>query len=253
MRLSLGLIVGVVLTAARLCWAQAPALALAAALDPAAPSVAVSAPADPRWDITLDGFVGAPIGHLRVGESPTGANKLSSMPSPGTNLRLHDLGVDVSEAVQATIGFHFTAKDAVRLGFLYYFLRGSTTPDHPIFYNGPEFTPGSVDTNADFYRLSLDYERTLLSTPAGELLIASVGLTYVDFNPTLTGSNQSGSVAAEGSGRSNSEDFYRQELPVPIAGVQWEHPLRPGLRLRAVVSGGGLPRVNSGRGTCQQE
>ncbi len=217
--------------------AQAPAPAL----------VATSDPVDERWDVTLDGRVGAPIGRLRVGEFPTGINKRTGAPgSPGTTLRLHDLGIDVSEAVEGTVGFHVTPKDAVRARYLYYFLDGRTTLHHSIFYNGPEFTGPSLSTNADFYRLSLDYERTLLSRPSGERLIASAGLTYVNFNPTLTGNNRSG-ASSEANGRSNSEDFYRQELPVPILGLRWDHVLRPGLLLRSSVSGGFLPRVDSMR------
>lgn len=73
----------------------------------------------------------------------------------------------------------------------------------------------------------------------------SVGLSYVNFNPTLTGNSSEGGV--ETHGRRNSEDFYRQELPVPIAGLRWDHPLGRQLLLRASLAGGGLPRVDSGR------
>ena len=247
MRLSLGLIACVVMIATpRVCWAQATAPTTPATPALAAPPVATSAAADAAWEVTLDGRVGFPIGRLRVGESPTGANKISgARPSPGTSLRLHDLGIDVSEALEGSVAFHVTPTDAARASFLYYFLDGRTTLQHSIFYNGPEFTPGALSTNADFYRLSLDYERTLLSRPSRARLIVSAGLTYVNFNPTLTGNNRSGAVAAEGSGRSNSEDFYRQELPVPILGLRWDHPLGPRLLLRTSVGGGLLPRIDS--------
>jgi hypothetical protein len=46
---------------------------------------------------------------------------------------------------------------------------------------------------------------------------------------------------------SNSEDFYRQELPVPILGLRWTYPLSNRWFLRTSLSGGGLPRVDSGR------
>src|SRR5207244_2182700 len=65
-------------------------------------------------------------------------------------------------------------------------------------------------------------------------LIGSAGLTYVSLNPMLTGH-----------GKSNSEDFYRQELPVPILGLRWDYPLRQRLLLRASLAGGALPRVDS--------
>jgi hypothetical protein len=87
----------------------------------------------------------------------------------------------------------------------------------------------------------------VLRRPSGERLIVSAGLTYVNFNPRLTGANRSaGPVGTlEGNGRSNSEDFYRQELPVPILGLRWDHPFSPRLLLRSSVAGGGLPRVDS--------
>jgi hypothetical protein len=240
---SLGPIVCVVmLTTPSVCRGQA------AALTPADPGpetalAATSTPRDERWEVTLDGRVGFPIGRLKVGEFPTGSNKLAGGGSPGTALRLHDLGIEVSEALEGSVAFHVTPGDAVRVSYLYYFLDGRTTLHHSVFYNGPEFTPGSLSTNADYYRLSLDYERTLLSRPSGDRLIGGVGLTYVNLNPTLTGNSPSAS--AEGSRGSNSEDFYRQELPVPILGVRWDHPLGPRLLLRTSVAGGGLPRIDS--------
>lgn len=99
-----------------------------------------------------------------------------------------------------------------------------------------------------FSRISLAYERTLLSRPSGEHVIGSVGLTYVSLDPTLTGNSpQQPGSSGKTHGKSNSEDFYRQELPVPILGLRWDHPLGRHWLLRASVSGGGLPRVNSGR------
>jgi len=75
----------------------------------------------------------------------------------------------------------------VRASYLYYFLRGGTTVNQSVVFNGQEFSAGSLHTNADFYRASLTYEHTLFSRSSGEQLIGSVGLSYVNFNPTLTG------------------------------------------------------------------
>jgi len=171
---------------------------------------------DNRWEVTLDGRLGFPTGRLRVGEFPTGSLKGVGGGSPGSLLRLRTLGINESEALEGTVAFHATPRDAVRASYLYYFL------------------DGHLRTNADFPRFSLAYERTLLGRPSGEGLIGSAGLTYVSLNPTLTGH-----------GKSNSEDFYRQELPVPILGLRWEHPLGQRLLMRASVAGGGLPRVDS--------
>src|SRR2546427_5398331 len=82
------------------CRAQAPAptpgsLALEAALEGANPVI------DGRWEVTLDGRIGFPIGRLKVGEFPTGSNRSGGGGTPGTLLRLHTLGIDVSEALRS--------------------------------------------------------------------------------------------------------------------------------------------------------
>jgi len=194
---------------------------------------------DGPWEFTLEGRLGFPTGRLKVGEF------LGGGATPGTLLRLHTLGIDTSEVIEGTAAFHFTPRDAVRTSVLYEFLRGSTTIRGPsVVYNGAEFTAGSLDTNADFYRLSLDYERTLFRQPSGQELVGSIGLTYVHFNPKLAGNIREGGPEASG-GRSNSEDFYRQELPVPILGLQWVYPFAERWTLRTSLSGGFLPRVDS--------
>jgi hypothetical protein len=199
------------------------------------------------WEATLEGRLGFPVGRLKVGEFPTGANKAGGGGTPGTLLHFNTLGVDHSEVIDASAAFHFTPRDAVRAGFLYYFLEGSTKISGPsVVYNGQEFTTGTLDTNSDFYRLSLDYERTLFGRPWQHELIGTVGLTYVSLNPKLTGQTKSGG-GGESHGQSNSEDFYRQELPVPILGLRWTYPLSNRWFLRTSLSGGGLPRVDSGR------
>jgi hypothetical protein len=223
------------------CQAQAPGSPGASAVPDPGPVATNTALAGP-WEFTFDGRVGAPTGRLQVGEAfaPGGG-------APGTLLRLRSLGIDVSGAVEGSVAFHATPNDAVRASYLYYFLRGSTTLTGPsVVYNGEEFTKGSLDTKADFYRISLAYERTLYRRTSGEQLIGSLGLTYVYFNPTLTGNTPpQAASSAETHGKSNSEDFYQQELPVPILGLRWDQPLGPQWLLRATVSGGGLPRVDS--------
>jgi len=223
----------VMLAAPLVCWAQAPAptpggAALEAAL------TGTNSVIDGRWEVTLDGRIGFPVGRLKVGEFPTGNNKIGGGGTPGTLLRLHTLGVDVSEALEGSVAFYVTPRDAVRASYLYYFLDGTSTPRVSVVYNGQEFAQGQLRANADFSRFSLAYERTLLGRPARERLVGSAGLTYVNLNPTLTGH-----------GKSNSEDFYRQELPVPILGLRWDYPLGQRLLLQASLAGGALPRVDS--------
>jgi len=50
-----------------------------------------------RWEFTIDGRIFAPTGRLQVGEFSTGSSKAGG--TPGTQLRLSDLGIDVSGAL----------------------------------------------------------------------------------------------------------------------------------------------------------
>jgi hypothetical protein len=179
---------------------------------------------DPRWEVSLDGQIGVPRGYVKVGENEI----------PGTKLRLHeDLGIDISGALEVGAAFHFTPRDAIRGTFLYYFLDGGANMPQSIAYNGAMFGPGHVDTNTDFYRFSLDYERELLNRPE-LVLTGSAGLTYAYLAVTLSGQ-----------GQRSPEDFFRQELPVPILGLRANFPLGDRVGARVFVAGGGLPPVNS--------
>jgi hypothetical protein len=191
-----------------------------------APTAVSNVPASspwPRWELTLDGGVGLPSGTLQVGETN----------ARGTPLAIrHDLGIDVSEAVEGSAAFHFTRQDALRLTFLYVFLRGSSTSSAPFVYNGATFPPGSVHATLDYGRFSLAYERELLNLGSRGQLVGSLGLTYVSLDAIVN---------------NDHEDFFRQELPVPIAGLRYEYPLSGRLSVRTDASGGFLPRVPSGR------
>ena len=179
---------------------------------------------DSPWEVSLDGRIGLPRGYVKVGENEV----------HGTHLRLHqDLGIDVSGALEAGLSFHVTPRDAIRASYLYYFLDGGAGFSQPIAFNGETFGPGHVDTNTDFFRVSLDYERQLLKRDE-VTLTGTVGLTYVYLDVTLTGQ-----------GRRSPEDFYRQELPVPILGLRADFPLGDRFGVRAFVAGGGIPPVDS--------
>src|SRR5262245_3269347 len=179
---------------------------------------------DQRWEVSQDGGIGIPRGYVKVGENE----------SHGTKLRLHeDLGIGISGALEGGAAFHFTPRNAFRGTFLYYFMDGATNVPQSIAYNGEMFGPGHVDTNTDFYRVSLDYERELLNRPE-LVLTGSAGLTYVHLNVTLSGQ-----------GKSSPESFFRQELPVPILGLRADFPLTDRVAARAFIAGGGLPPVNS--------
>jgi len=180
-----------------------------------------------RFEFSFGTYVGRPGGYIRVGEN---GNR-------GSRLRLNDdLNIGLSEAVDASAAFHLTPRDAVRVTFLYYFLRGRGFFDREsVTYNGEEFkSPGHLSIDADFFRIGLAYERT--GRVPGGFLTGIVGLTYVHLDPTL-----------RGNGHSNSEDFSRAALPVPIVGLRFDIPMGNGFAARASIGGGGLPRVNSGR------
>ncbi len=175
----------------------------------------------PHWEITLDGQVGIPGGHLQVGENNV----------PGTQLHLHqDLGIGPSEAVAGSVAYHFTPRDALRASALHFFLDGSATTSRPITYNGEPFAAGHVHSTLDFTRLSLAYERLLVPIGAQGQLIGSAGLTFVYLDAIVRG---------------NHEDFYRQELPVPIFGLRLEYPVSAHWQFVASLAGGALPKVNS--------
>jgi hypothetical protein len=177
-----------------------------------------------RWEVWLDGRIGFPTGYIRVSETVV----------HGSRLRLSDLGIDVSESVEAGASFWITPRDAVRATYLYTFLRGGTTFDCAMLYDGREYTPGHVDANADFWRVSLAYDRVLTTVMDRGRLIGSVGLTYAWLNPGLTQH-----------GKAKAEDFYLQEMPVPIVGLRFEAPVTARLGIRASVAGGLLPKVDS--------
>jgi hypothetical protein len=184
------------------------------------PSTSASAP---RFEFTLDGGVGLPTGTLQVGETNAQGTPLSIR---------HDLGITVSEAVEGSAAFHFTQKDAVRLTFLYFFLNGSSTSSDPIVYNGRTFPPGPTHATLDYAQFTLVYERELVNLGSGGQLVGSLGLTYVNLDAIVN---------------NDHEDFYRQELPVPVAGLRYEYPISDRVSLTASAAGGFLPRVPSGR------
>jgi hypothetical protein len=180
-----------------------------------------------RLEFSFGIYAGRPGGYVRAGENG----------GRGSRLRLNDdLNIGLSESADASVVFHFTPRDAVRATFLYYFLRGRGLINREsVTFNGEEFkVPDHLSIDADFYRIGLAYERT--GRVPGGFLTGIVGLTYVHLDPTL-----------RGNGHSNSEDFSREALPVPIVGLRFDIPMGNGFAARASIGGGGLPRVNSGR------
>jgi hypothetical protein len=173
------------------------------------------------WDLHLDAQAGVPGGYIQVRESEL----------RGTRLRLRDdLGVDTSEAVSLTGRYHVTDRDAVRATLLYYFLDGTADFDRAKVWDGQLIGPGRVAANFDFWRATLAYERLLFDLGGRTRVTGSVGATYVHLNAKV---------------EKKAEDFYLQELPVPVAGLRLEYRLADRFTVWGSVEGGGLPRVDS--------
>src|SRR5438445_11227881 len=68
-------------------------------------------PALDRWELSLDGRVGAPVGRLQVGEFSTASGNAGG--APGPHLRLSGLGIHVSGPDQASAAVHPTPEDGV--------------------------------------------------------------------------------------------------------------------------------------------
>ncbi len=185
-----------------------------------------------RWEIGLDGQAGIPDGSVKVGE----------FNFRGTRLRLHEeLGVDLSTAAELRVGYHLTPRDTLRFSFLTLFLDGTKTLRDDVSFNGAFLAGGTVvRTSPQFYRASLTYERSLLPFGEGGWLSGSVGLTYVYLDFRLKGT-----LAANSPGTETKEDFWKQELPVPLVGLRADYPLTDRLGLTASLAGGYLPHVNS--------
>ena len=68
--------------------------------------------------------------------------------------------------------------------------------------------------------------------------MGSAGITWAVVAPTLSGG-----------GQTNTESFGgiapRPQIPIPVVGLRWDHPLTSDLLLRTAFSAGGLPHVNS--------
>lgn len=193
--------------------------------------------AEPCLEVSLATQVGHPFGYVQVGENQY----------PGDKLSFHgDLGVNTYETVDISGRYHFTPKDAVYLGLQTFFLDGSTTLSRDVFFNGTKLQGGTtLDTNtnfSDFFRITAMYERYLLPFGDRGTLTGGIGMTWVGLNFRLNGT-----IAPDSPGRESKEDFLTQELPVPMLGLRLEYPVTDQLQAVAVLDGGYLPWINSGR------
>jgi len=194
-----------------------------------------ASPASP-WETSLKVQLSHPFGYVQVGENQY----------QGDRLTFHDLGVDLMEAVDLGLRYHFTPEDALHVSFQMLFLNGSTTLTRDVFFNGTKLEGGTtLDTTTnfpDFFRITAMYERYLLPFGDRGTFIGRAGMTFVGLNFRLQGT-----IAPGSPGHETKEDFITQELPVPMLGFRFDYPTSDRVTLFASLDGGYLPWINSGR------
>jgi opacity protein-like surface antigen len=185
-----------------------------------------------RWEISLGGQIGAPKGFVKVGEFARSGSKLQLN---------NDLNIDTFEVASLGAAIHLTERDVLRARFDYTFLYGSTTRGAETAFNGALLAAGeSIRTRPVFARVTGLYEHEFVREPSGALLAGGVGLTFVYLNFKLHGT-----LAPDTVGHETQEDFYAQELPVPLLALRGEYPITPRVHLLGTVDGGFLPKVDS--------
>lgn len=191
---------------------------------------------DLSWHIALAGELSSPGGWVQVRE-----NEIQ-----GTRLHLdNDLNVNDMQTIRLLAWKPLNDVSELHFGFATNQLDGNSHTDVPVYFNGTTIAPGRLDTATrfqDFIAFDASYWHRLIDVGEGGQLWGSVGATYVMLNFRLKGT-----VAADSVGNELKEDFYVQELPVPIFGLHLRYPLTDVLKLTADGTWGRLPWVNSFR------
>lgn len=189
---------------------------------------------DDSWHVAVQAEQAVPNGWVRVRENAI----------QGTQLSIHDgLGVNRMQTIRLNAWKPLTDTSELHLGFSTSRLNGHTLIDAPVYYNGTTIAPGRLDTVTgfqDFIAFDASYWHQLVDFGNGGRLWGSVGATYVMLNFKLDGT-----ITADSIGHELKEDFYVQELPVPMLGLHLRYPLTDALQLTADVAMGRLPWVNS--------
>jgi hypothetical protein len=163
---------------------------------------------------------------------------------PATRLRLNDdLGVNHTQSLRLLAWTPLVDVGELHLGLSTHRLDASARFAAPVYFNGTKVAPGRLDTVThfqDFIELDASYWRHLVDVGRGGSLWGSLGARYVMLNFRMQGA-----IAADSPGHELKEDFYVQELPVPMLGLHLRYPLGDALQLTADVSWGRLPWVDS--------
>jgi hypothetical protein len=194
---------------------------------------ATPAHADNGWDLSVLAEVGSPSGWVQVRE-----NEIE-----GTRLHFDDLDVNTMPGLHFRADKTFSDVSELHLGFSTFMLDGNTTIDEPVNFNGATIAPGKLETRTrfqDFVEFDAAYWHRFAGFGQGGGIWGSIGATYVLLNFRLNGT-----LAPDSVGNELKEDFYVQELPVPMFGLHLRYPFANAWELDADASAGRLPWVDS--------
>jgi hypothetical protein len=202
-----------------------------------ATAVLATAPArasDHSWQLMATGETGVPGGWVQVRENAI----------QGTRLHFSDnLNVNRMQTFRLQAWKPLSDVSELHIGFSTSQLDGHASTAVPVYFNGATIAPGRLSTIThfqDFLAFDASYWHRLVDFGNGGRLWGSVGATYVMLNFKV-----GGTIAADSVGSELKEDFYVQELPVPILGLHLRYPLTDALKLTADIDVGRLPWVNS--------
>ncbi len=181
----------------------------------------------------MGGTVGTPTGWVQVRETQI----------EGTRLNFRgDLRVDRAWTGEFAVRY-LRGRNTLRFVVQSYALDGTTTLPGDVRFNGATLaggTPLATRTRFPwFFRATLTRERDLAAMGGGRVS-AIAGLTFVALTFRLRGTLSPATV-----GRETREDFVTQELPVPLIGLAFAHPVTGRLATEASADMGYLPWVNS--------
>lgn len=191
---------------------------------------------DTSWHLELAGELSSPNGWVQVRENAIQGTRLHF----GSDLNVNDM-----ETIRLLAWKPFSDVSELHFGFSTSQLDGHSSTDVPVYFNGTTIAPGRLDTTThfqDFIAFDASYWHRLMTFGGDGQLWGSVGATYVMLNFKV-----SGTIAADSVGNELKEDFYVQEMPVPIFGLHLRYPLTDSLRFTADGTWGRLPWVNSFR------
>ncbi|MDE2489653.1 MAG: hypothetical protein KGM24_02315 [Elusimicrobia bacterium] len=163
----------------------------------------------------------------------------------GTRRSYGDLGLSTAFSPSLSAARWLDARDALSVSGRWTFLRGRAPSGDPFDFNGATIAGGQdLSTSADAWTLSLRWERRLAPRgPAGWDLRGLAGLDYAHLNFVIDGGHAP--VAPGSRGTETKEDFYLQELPVPVLGLEALRRLPSGATLDLRAEGSWIENWDS--------